>query len=294
VPWLVLASALGTACTPPPAPAFGSGLAHVPASGATARDEQAMFERLNRDRVANRRARLHWDPRLSDVARHHSADMRDHHFFEHESPRTGSVDNRLDAAAYPFLTARENLSEAPDVQQSQDGLLQSPHHYENIMAEDVTHVGIGIVQGGVRDPRNITVTQVFAQPVQAETPERALAGLLKRLDAERAASRRPPARRDARLMQLAAQQLAELDQVGSSESVEKASRAIVAALDGRQTGSALLSVQVVPSSEKVAFPEVLLAAPTCSVGAAVRAVKAGHGRPALQVLLLVEQKNPKR
>ena len=294
VPWLLLASAMGIACTPPLAPAFGSGLAHVAASGAAGRDERAMFERLNRDRVANGRARLEWDPRLSDVARHHSADMRDHRFFEHESPRTGSVDNRLDAAAYPFLTARENLSEAPDVEQSEDGLLESPHHHENIMAEDITHVGIGIVEGGVRDPRNITVTQVFAQPVKAETPERALGGLLRRLDAERAASRRPPARRDARLMQLAAQQLAELDQMGSPQSVEQASRAIVAALDGRQAGSALLSVQLVPSSGKVAFPDVLLGAPTCSVGVAVRAVKAKQGRPALQVLLLVEQTNPKR
>ena len=117
-----------------------------------------MFERLNRDRARKGRAPLHWDPRLSEVARHHSADMRDHGFFEHESPSTGSVDNRLDAAGYPFLTARENLSEAPDVEQSEDALLESPHHYENIMAEDVTHVGVGIVGGGVRDPRNITVT----------------------------------------------------------------------------------------------------------------------------------------
>jgi hypothetical protein len=146
----------------------------------------------------------------------------------------------------------------------------------------------------VQDPRNITVTQVFAQPAKAETPERALGTLLGRLDAERVASRQPPARRDARLMQLAVQQLAELDPVGSSESVEKAGRAIVAALDGRQAGSALLSVQVVPSSEKVAFPDALREAPTCSVGIAVRAVKAEHGRPALQVLLIVEQKAPNR
>src|SRR6185295_14113766 len=87
--WFVLASAVGTACTPAPAPAFGSGLARVPASGAAERGEHAMFERLNRDRAAQGRARLQWDARLSEVARHHSADMRDHGFFEHESPSTG-------------------------------------------------------------------------------------------------------------------------------------------------------------------------------------------------------------
>ena len=125
--------------------------------------ERGMFERLNRDRKAQGCRALRFDERLSDVARHHSADMRDHRFFEHESPRTGGVDNRLDAAGYLLPTARENLSEAPDIERSQDGLLKARPHHENIMSEDVTHVGIGIVEGGVVDPRNVAVTQVLAR-----------------------------------------------------------------------------------------------------------------------------------
>jgi uncharacterized protein YkwD len=280
--------ALLTACAPAPAPAFGSGLSHVPASGGVHRQERDMFERLNRDRKGQGLPPLRFDERLSDVARHHSADMRDHHFFEHESPRTGGVDNRLDAAGYLFQTARENLSEAPDVERSQDGLLNSPPHHENIMSEDVTHVGIGIVEGGVVDPRNITVTQVFARPTENEAPATAQSRTLARLDRERAARKRPRVQRDARLMQLATQHLEDLDERASPATVERAGQAIVLALGkDNDAGSLTLSAQVVASSEQVAFPDAVLDETKCGVGIAMRRVRAEHGRPALQVLLLM-------
>jgi hypothetical protein len=246
-----------------------------------------MAERLNRDRASQGLPPLRLDERLSDVARHHSQDMRDHHFFEHTSLRTGGVDNRLDAAGYAFLTARENLSEAPDIEHSQDSLLDSPPHYANIMSTDVTHVGIGIVQGGVVEPMNLTVTQVFARPSEAETPERATQRALQRLDRQRGERKHRPAERATRLMQLAQKHLAELDESASAGSVERASQGIVAALQGPKGGRVVISAQVVPSSEQVAFPEALLDAPACSVGLAMRAVKGEHGRPALQLLLLV-------
>ncbi len=284
--FLVLAA--GVACKPTPAPAFGSGLERVPAGHGVERQERAMFERLNRDRKANGLPALRFDERLSAVARHHSADMRDHGFFEHESPRTGGVDNRLDAAGYAFLTARENLSEAPDVEQSQDSLLDSPHHYENIMSQDVTHVGIGIVPGGVVDPKNLTVTQVFARPLESETSERARSRIFERLDRERQARGRSPAQRDARFNQLTSKHLEDLDPQGSPESAERAGQGIVEELKGPEAGSVILSVQVVPSSEQVAFPDALLAGSKMRVGLAVRRVKSEHGRPALQVFLLAQ------
>lgn len=247
-----------------------------------------MFERLNRDRKARGLSPLRFDERLSDVARHHSADMRDHSFFEHDSPRTGGVDQRLDAAGYAFVTARENLSEAPDIERSQDGLLNSPPHYANIMSEDVTHVGIGIVQGGVVDPRNLTVTQVFARPAENEAPETARSRLLARLDRERAERQRRPVKRDERLMALAAEQLQTLDESGSDQSVDRAGAQIVAALEkSKAAGSLMVSAQVVAASERVAFPDVLLDASECAVGLALRRVRAERGRPALQLLLLV-------
>jgi uncharacterized protein YkwD len=288
--WAALAAVLslgaGHACKPAPAPQFGSGLARIPASGGVQRLERTMFARLNRDREARGLPALRFDERLSDIARHHSADMRDHHFFEHESPRTGSVDNRLDAAGYAFLTARENLSEAPDVERSQDGLLNSPPHFANIMSSDVTHVGIGIVEGGVVDASNLTVTQVFARPAEDEAPERAALRALERLDRERAARQRSPAKRSRQLMQLAEKHLEDLDERASPESVERAGQGVVKALEGKEAGSVMISAQLVPSSDRVGFPDALLEASKCDVGLALRRAKGEHGRPALQVLLL--------
>jgi uncharacterized protein YkwD len=280
--------ALAPACKPAPAPAFGSGLARVPASRGIQRDERLMVERLNRDRAHQGLPPLRFDERLSEVARHHSQDMRDHHFFEHESPRTGGVDNRLDAAGYAFITARENLAEAADVERSQDGLLDSPPHYANIMATDVTHVGVGIVQGGVVDPNNLTVTQVFARPSENEAPDQATLRALERLDREREKRRNKSAKRAPVLRELAQKHLADLDEAASADSVERASQGVVSALSGASAGSVMISVQRVPGSEQVGFPEALLDAPTCSVGLAMRRVSGEHGRPALLLLMLAQ------
>lgn len=252
-----------------------------------------MVGRLNRDRKAQGLPALRLDERLSAIARHHSADMRDHHFFEHASPRTGNVDNRLDAAGYAFLTARENLSEAPDIERGQDGLLKSPPHYANIMSSDVTHVGVGIVTGGVVDERNLTITQVFARPVEDESPERAERRALERLDTERRDRGHAPARRDPQLMKLAEKHLPQIDAREGSASVDAASEAIVRELAG-QHGGVLISAQVVPGSEQVAFPSLLLDEPRCAVGAAMQRTTGEHGRPALLLLLLVRSDSARR
>jgi len=246
-----------------------------------------MFERLNRDRAERKLPPLGFDLRLSEVARHHSADMRDHGFFEHVSPNTGHLENRLDAAGYLFLTARENLSEAPDIELSEDGLLASPPHHENIMARDVTRVGIGIVEGGVQDPRNLTVTQVFATPLEEEPPARALAQILERIAAERSAKGLKQAARAPSLMALAEEHIGQLDASGSPESAAQASEGVGAELAGKVDGRLWISAQVVPGSAQLSLPEALLRAPSCQLGAAARRVVSSTGRPALQVLLIV-------
>ncbi len=153
-----------------PAAPFGSGFRHVSATPKVHAQEHQMFERLNRDRAAHGLPALQYDERLADIGRAHSTDMHEHSFFDHVSPTMGNLENRVDRAGYRNLVARENLAEGPDVNIAEDSLLKSPHHYENMMATDITHVGIGIVQGGVSDARNILVTQVFAHPTKNETP----------------------------------------------------------------------------------------------------------------------------
>src|SRR6187399_2087716 len=102
---------------------FGRGLTPAATNPEITKLEHQMFELLNRDRRAAGLGPLKYDEDLAAVARYQSQDMRDHKFFDHVSPNTGSPDDRLDAAGYLFLTVRENLSEAPDIKSSQAGLM---------------------------------------------------------------------------------------------------------------------------------------------------------------------------
>src|SRR5262245_15608031 len=99
--WVVLGTGGLAACNRVPAASFGTGLPKVAVSSQVQQMEHAMFQRLNRDRAAHGLHALKYDERLADIGRYHSQDMRDHKFFDHDSPTTGALDNRLNRAGYP-------------------------------------------------------------------------------------------------------------------------------------------------------------------------------------------------
>jgi Cysteine-rich secretory protein family len=277
-------------CAEPVRAKFGSGLPQVTATPELASQERAMFQLVNRDRQAAGLPKLEYDESLADVARSHSADMRDHHFFDHVSPTTGLPDDRLNAAGYAFQTARENLSEAPDVATSQTGLMNSPHHHENIMAKDVTHVGVGIVNGGVQDARNLTVTQLFATPSRVETDAQARANILHLIQQARASLSLARVPENARLRELAeryvvrltaAQLEADLQAVGEPIA-EDVSRAQDKTLRAVSVGAQLLG-----DSTGFTQPPALSDARAAAFGIAVRTVPGEGGRPMRVVLVLV-------
>lgn len=247
-----------------------------------------MFRRLNQDRAAQNLPPLTFDSRLADVARYHSADMRDNRFFEHDSPKSGSLEDRLNAAGYLFLAARENLSEAPDVEQGQDGLLQSPPHHANIMAGDVTHVGIGIVPGGVHAAENLTITQVFARPGKAEDPGAARTAMLALLRDARRGAGLPPARLSPLLEELAKEHVATLTKDPDALDVV-ADRVTEAVSKRREPGmrGVIVGAQRLAESSALEVPGSLLDHPAASLGLAVERTRDESGRPRLQVLLLV-------
>lgn len=249
-----------------------------------------MFQRLNRDRRERGLPPLRYDERLADVARVHSADMRDHRFFSHDSPNTGSLEDRLNAAGYLFLTARENLSEAPDVHTGQDSLLKSPGHYANIVATDTTHIGIGIVKGGVHAPENLTITQVFAAPGRAETPAAARQALIRKIQAERRAHGRKPAALHPLLDELAREHIEALDAETSSSSLQQIGERVTEAVSARpdaKLGSVVVGAQLLPESSSLEVPQALLTSERGRFGLAVRRQPNPSGRPMLQVLLIV-------
>src|SRR5207237_8011154 len=104
------------------------------------------------------------DARLAAVARGHSADMRDHHFFGHISPSTGSAMDRLARAAVVVVRVRENLGRAWSAVELDRGLMGSPSHRANMLADDVDRVGIGVAVGaldGASGTYDLFLTQLF-------------------------------------------------------------------------------------------------------------------------------------
>jgi uncharacterized protein YkwD len=271
---------------------FGSGLpAAAAATPAIRKLEREMFERLNRDRAERGLPRLRYDERCASVARSHSTDMRDHHFFSHESPTTGSLEDRLNRAGYLFLTARENLVEAPDVQTGEDSLLRSPGHYANIVATDITNLGIGVVQGGVEAPENLTVTQVFATPGRDESAAVARNALVGRLQSERARRGLSAAELNPLLNELAQEHISELGAEPEPSELAKVGErvsAAVAAKKAEKIRGVAVAAQVLPDTRSFELPTALLG-PKARFGLAVRKVENASGRPMVQLLLLVAQ-----
>jgi uncharacterized protein YkwD len=290
----LVAALAGAACsqsTGKSTAAFGSGLATVAATPQIRKLEREMFIRLNRDRKELGLPPLQYDDRLADVARFHSKDMRDHRFFEHDSPTSGSLDDRLNAAGYLFLTARENLAEAPDVQRGQDSLLRSPGHYANIVATDTTHVGIGIVRGGVRAPENLTITQVFAAKGRAETVGAARAALIRRIQAARSDAGLPKAVQHPLLTELAERHLPELGREPSPDELatvgERITKEVAEAGDKALRGGVVVAAQLLPDSESFDPPRALSTRASARFGLAIVKAPDAKGRPMLKLLLLV-------
>jgi uncharacterized protein YkwD len=276
------------ACAPQNKVVFGS--AKTPSSPATHHaQERAMFALLNRDRAAEGLSPLKYDERLADVARAHSLDMRQRHFFDHVTPNGSNPDYRLVGAGYLAKVARENLSEAPDVETSERGLLASPHHHENMMARDISHVGIGIVKGGVVDGQNLLFTQLFAQPALQESAASVERAVWRQLDDARRSSGQKPLMRSAKLETLARQQAAELEVDAFEASVEKAGNAVVAALSKQPVDGIVglkIGAQQLLDSSSFQVPDWCLGSNVAALGLAVKDVKGADARP-VKLLLLV-------
>jgi hypothetical protein len=260
-----------TSFVPPPAEAPG--------------DEGAMFQRINRDRASRGLPALTYDERLAGVARAHALDMRTHRFFEHTSPTTGTLEDRLVAADIPCATARENLAESWEVQAAQDGLLASPGHFENLMATDISHVGVGVVRGAVVDPKNSLYVQVFARPVPIESDEEAEARVRQRIASDRVARGRAAPTSDPALEAAADELVDSLDEEVSQGSLQAISETLVQRMAGRVTVPiTVLGRRVVASTEYTPEP-TLLASPRIALGLAARSLRDSSGSRFLKLLV---------
>jgi len=252
--------------------------------------EQQMHQRVNQDRAQRGLPPLQWDARLADIGRAHSLDMRNNRFFSHSSPNTGSLEDRIAVAGYLALEMRENLAAAGDIHTAENNLLDTPGHYENIVATGVTHLGIGSVRGGSSgDPRILTITQVFARPTFAESPQQATPRIVSAMQATRAHRQLPALQSHPLLEQVARDQVVRLADHLPQHSIDQVGAAMSHALNSRHDHglrSMQLSAQLVFNATDYQVPASVHDPGTRAFGIGVAPARDEKGRPRLKVLVL--------
>jgi len=247
-----------------------------------------MFALVNRDRAAHGKPPLAYDERLSDVARGHADDMQRNRFFAHDSPTWGTLDDRLTRAQISLATARENLAEAVDVEAAEQSLMKSPGHFANVIADDVSHIGVGIVTGGA-PPSAMLFVQVFARPVVQESPKEAKAAVLARITSNRAAKGLKAPTIDPVLDELADQYVNEVDDEMSRGSLDSVGKRVLEDMTKKSRSSLAVVVsgqRVVAASEYEPTPSLLSKAELV-LGIGAGKARDERGRPAVKVLVLM-------
>lgn len=129
-------------------------------SASLSAQEQTAGNLLNSDRARYGLAPLTIDPELCRIARIKSEDMRDNHYFAHQSPTYGDVRSMLKKFGYSYNAAGENIAHHATVEKCEAAFLSSPGHRRNIMNRSYTRVGIGIA----RDAKGfVYLTQIFCR-----------------------------------------------------------------------------------------------------------------------------------
>ena len=134
--------------------------------------EAFMLETVNEEREKQGLSRLQLDPKLAEIARAHSAEMRDKKYFEHESP-TSSLKMPLDRYVAGFGSTPRIVAEniyrvwgsrsfltPNDVLEAHKALMNSPGHRANLLNRDVTRIGIGFCTTSTGD---LWLTQMFSR-----------------------------------------------------------------------------------------------------------------------------------
>ncbi|QPC46224.1 CAP domain-containing protein [Mangrovibacillus cuniculi] len=90
---------------------------------------------------------LEWDDETSEVAFKHSEDMALNNFFDHESPNSGDLGDRLAEGNIFFNAAGENIAaHYLDAPAAMEGWLNSEGHRKTMLEPDFTHLGVGVYE----------------------------------------------------------------------------------------------------------------------------------------------------
>lgn len=258
--------------------------------------EASTAERRMVDLVSDERRKaglkpLSIDSRLGAIARSHSREMRSEGRIFHDSPTTGGPGDRLRAANYAFRVVLENVAMDTVLEEAHSGLMQSPGHRANILSNEATHIGIGIVEQS-RDGNRpfLFITQLFANPVASSSPANSLSTVVKLMQQARGASNLPPLSRPGSLDSLVKRSLDSVPDPLASDALDRIGprlRRELERVDGGRWRKTELSLQVIPGAEDWRIPEGVRRRQLDAAGVATAVTTDSKGNPRLVVLLLL-------
>jgi len=154
--------ALALLIAPVPAPADDP-----PPAAVTAR---ALVEAHNRERAGQGRPPLVAEPRLTEAARKHAADMASHKNMSHEGSDGSTPADRVKREGYPYVSTGENVAKGQaTVEAVMTAWMDSPHHRDNILG-DFGEIGVAKAEADDGAPYWCAV---FGRPIPRLDPARA-------------------------------------------------------------------------------------------------------------------------
>lgn len=128
--------------------------------------EQRVHRLINEQRQRARLPPLTWRDDVARAARDHSKNMAERNFFDHEDPRLGNVDKRLNRFRIPWRACGENIFMLHGYDNPAEvavrGWMESPGHRANILQRMFTHAGVGVFYR--KKDQRYYLTQIFIRP----------------------------------------------------------------------------------------------------------------------------------
>jgi uncharacterized protein YkwD len=125
----------------------------------TASAERALFEAANRERTAKGLAPLRWDESLATAAREHAQLLAQRNVLSHQLPGEPALEDRARQAGARYSVIAENVADGLTPDAIHSGWMHSAPHRANLLAPELTSVGIAVVAS---QERKITGRILFA------------------------------------------------------------------------------------------------------------------------------------
>ncbi len=110
-------------------------------------DAEQILTFTNIMRIRHNLRALTWNEETAQVAYLHSKDMKEENYFDHRSPKFGTLGDRLKRGNVSFQLAGENIAmNYVDAAAAVQGWMNSEGHRKNILNKDFTELGVGVFE----------------------------------------------------------------------------------------------------------------------------------------------------